>query len=247
MTHKKKIIIISISIGLAVAIAVTFIALSCTIWKPKTAQEWLNDFKNWLVMNKDTSEQKTEKSIVITEEGTEVARYYQLVEIKNQNDGTVAHLSVVEEFPTLETQEFDIYDEYYFIDGRMYMQRNVMEETNGTSFASSWDVFWEVVSENLGSTNYNFSENVFTDLVILHNDGIHSFTATISDENKIIFFVGAENLGDMSNISISMSMDDSFTFCACKITYTYKNTQLVELKTVKSEPTEIEIKDFVRG
>lgn len=247
MTHKKKFIIITISISLAVAIAVTFITLACTIWKPKTTQEWLNDFKNCLVMNKDTSEQKTEKSIVITEDGKEVARYYQIVEIKNQNNGTVAHLSVTEEFPTLETQEFDTYDEYYFIDGRMYMQRTVMEETNGTSFASSWDVFWEVVSENLGSVNYNFSENVFSDLVISHNNGVHSFTATISDENKIIFFAGAENLGDMSNINISMSMDDSLTYCECKITYTYKNTQFVELKTVKSEPTEIEIKDFVRG
>lgn len=52
MTHKKKILIISISIGLAVVIAVTFITLAFTVWmqKPKTTQEWLNDFKACLTM-----------------------------------------------------------------------------------------------------------------------------------------------------------------------------------------------------
>lgn len=69
MTQKKKILIISISVSLAVALAVIFITLAFTIWKPKikTTQEWLNDFKTCLVVEKDNSEQKTQKSITILE------------------------------------------------------------------------------------------------------------------------------------------------------------------------------------
>lgn len=101
MTHKKKLLIISISISLAVALAVTFITLAFTVWKPKvkTTQEWLNDFKACLVLSKDDSEQKTRKSITITEDGNTVAQYEHLVEIKNQNDEKVAHLSVTAKTP----------------------------------------------------------------------------------------------------------------------------------------------------
>ena len=101
MTHKKNLLIISISISLAVALAVTFITLAFTVWKPKvkTTQEWLNDFKACLVLSKDDSEQKTRKSITITEDGNTVALYEHLVEIKNQNDEKVAHLSVTEKTP----------------------------------------------------------------------------------------------------------------------------------------------------
>ncbi len=185
MTHKKKLLIISISIGLAVAIAVTFITLALTVWKqkPKTTQEWLNDFKACLVFQKNDNEQKTQKSITITEDGKEVAFYNHLVEIKTQNDEKVAHLSVKEEFPTLETTEFDTYDEYYFIGDTMYMQRVAAGETNGTSFGSTWEVFWEVVTENLGSINYDFAESNFSVLVLSHNEHTHSISAMISDSN----------------------------------------------------------------
>ncbi len=109
MTHKKKILIISISVGLAVAIAVMFITLAFTVWKPKvkTTQEWLNDFKDCLVLSKEDSEQKTHKSITITEGENTVALYEHLVEIKNQNDEKIAHLSVTEKFSTLNFS-FDI-------------------------------------------------------------------------------------------------------------------------------------------
>jgi len=239
MTRKKKVLIISISLSLAVVVAAVFITLALTVWKPKpkATQEWLDDFNQSLLIQKDGSEQKTEKFIVITENGVEVARYYQLVEIKNN----VAHLSTAEEYPSLETREFDIYDEYYLIDGTMYMQRTAMEENNGTSFISSLDVFWEVVSENLGSVKYDFSEKNFSDLNFVH-DGGHAFTAAVSEN----FFVGAENLSDMSDMKISMSIDEDFNLVECKITYLYKGTQNVEIKTCKSVPTEIEIKDFAK-
>lgn len=246
MTHKKKLLIILISISLAVAIAVTFITLALTVWKPKTTQEWLNDFKACLVLRQDESEQKTKKSITITEDGNAIALYSQLVEIKNQNDEKVAHLSVKEQFPTLETNEFDTYDEYYFICGTMYMQRVAADETNGTSFGSTWEVFWEVVKETLGSTNYNFTESNFTDLSLTHDEHNHSLSATISEENKYEFLAGAEGLADMSGISVSMVFNDETRYCELKIGYTYQNKQAVEIKITKSEPTDIEIKDFVQ-
>ena len=245
MTRKKKILIISISSSLAVAIAVVFIALACTIWKPKSTQEWLNDFKACLTMQKDDSEQKTERSISITEDGTEVARYYQIVEVRNQNEENVAHLSVIEKFPTLDTTDFDTYDEYYFIGGTMYMQRIAAGETNGTSFGSTLEIFWEVVSENLGSVNYNFTESNFTNLELTHEKNIHKLSALISEADKQSFFEGAENLLDMREISITMTYEDS-GHCEMQIKYKYHDKQSVTIEIVKSEPIDIEIKDFVQ-
>lgn len=246
--HKKKILIISISVSLAVALAVTFITLAFTVWKPKvkTTQEWLNDFKVCLVLSKDDSEQKTHKRITITEDENTVALYEHLVEIKTQNDEKVAHLSVKEEFPTLETDEFDTYDEYYFIGSTMYMQRIAAGETNGTSFGSTWEVFWEVVTENLGSTNYDFAESNFTDLTLTHNEHTHNMTATISDSNKYKFLAGAEGLADMSGINVTMTFDDETGYYDLKIGYMYQDKQSVEIKISKSEPIDIEIMDFVQ-
>ncbi len=248
MLTKKKVLIISLSIGLAVAIAVTFITLALTVWKPKrkTTQEWLNDFKACLVLHQDDSEQKTQKSITITEDGKEVALYNHLVEIKNQNDEKVAHLSVTERFPTLDTEEFDTYDEYYFISNTMYMQRIAAGETNGTSFGSTWEVFWQVVSENLGSTKYDFTESNFTDLSLSHEEHSHSLSATISDSNKDKFLVGAEGLADMSGINVHMTFNDESGYCDFKIGYTYQNKQSIEIRIMKSEPTDIVVKDFVQ-
>lgn len=248
MTHKKKLLIILISVSLAVALAVTFITLALTIWKqtPKTTQEWLNDFKACIVIQQDDSEQKTFKNITITEGGNTVALYEHLVEIKTQNDEKVAHLSVKEEFPTLETTEFNTYDEYYFIVDTMYMQRIAAGETNGTSFGSTWEVFWEVVNENLGSTNYDFAESNFTDLTLTHNEHTHNMTATISDGDKYKFFAGAEGLSDMSGISVTMTFNDETGYYDLTIGYTYQDKQSVEIKISKVEPTNIEIKDFVQ-
>lgn len=247
MRNKKTVLIIAIV--LAIAIAVMFTILAFTVWKTKekTTQDWLNDFKNSLVIQKNDSEQKMEKSIVITEDGTEVARYYQLVEIKNQNDSTVAHLSVSEEFPTLETREFDYHDEYYFIDGKMHMQRTTSDETSGTSFTSNWETFWEVASENIGSVDYNFSESLFTDLLLGHENGLHTLSASIAEDHKSLFFTDAENLDDMSLITVMMSMNSALQLQEFTIHYMYQDNQDVVLNIVSSEPTEIEIRDFVQS
>lgn len=248
MTHKKKILIISISVSLAVAIAVTFITLALTVWKqkPKTTQEWLDDFKSCLVTQQNDVEQRMLKNITINEDGNMVALYEHLVEIKNQGDEKIAHLSVTEKFPTLETDEFDTYDEYYFIAGTMYMQRIAAGETNETKFGSTWEVFWEVVNENLGSAKYNFSESTFTDLSLIHDEHTHSMTATISENNKYKFLSGTEGLTDMSGICVAMTFNDETGYYDLKLNYTYKDKQSIEIKVSKSEPTDIEIKDFVK-
>ena len=247
MAHKKKLLIISISISLAVAIAVMFITLAFTVWKPKTTQEWLNDFKNSLVTTQDSSEQKTEKTITITENETVVAYYYQLIEIKNQLQGNVAHFEINEEYPTLETDEFDIYDDYYLINDMMYMQRKSMGEANKTNFASTIEIFWEVVSENVGSSSYDFTESNFTDLQLTHNKNLHNLSASISDTNKYKFFIGAVGLADMSEITLSMIYNELSGCCELEINYIYQDTQSVNIQIIKSEPTEIQIKDFVTG
>lgn len=246
--HKKKLIIISLSAGAAVAIAATFIALGLTVWKPKkkSTQEWLYDFKNSLSANVGTDELKTEKSIIITEDGAEVARYFRLLEIKNQNGETVAHLSLTEEYPTLDTNEFNVNDEYYFIGGTMYIQRIAGEEKNGTDFASSWDVFWEVVNENAGSASYDFSQSNFTDLKLTHENGLHSLSASVPIEKKYSFFITSEEVADMSEIYISMTIDTSYSLIEFEMNYIYMDKQSVVIRTVNSEPGEIEIKDFVR-
>lgn len=43
MTSKKKLIIISLVSTLFV-LAVVFLSLGLTIWRPKSTEEWLNDF-----------------------------------------------------------------------------------------------------------------------------------------------------------------------------------------------------------
>ena len=272
MTHKKKSILISISICLVIIIASVFIALSFTVWESgnKSSQETtqpenpnpeqpnpeeptieepepdkLKDFNSVFKIQKDDSEQKTERSIVVTEDGVEVAKYYQVVEIRNQNNKNVAHLSVAEEFPTLETTEFDTYDEYYLIDGIMFMQRVSAGETSSTSFGSTIDVFWDVVSEYLGPASYNFAESYFTNLQLLHDGNIHKMSGLISDEHKSSFFEGAEILSDMSEISIAMTYEESGYF-DLQIEYEYQQKQHVTIRIIKSQPTEIEIKDFVQ-
>ena len=267
MTQKKKIIIAIISCACALIIA-TVVTLISTVWNPKfnkgnnsnsnnnqnnnennnekSLQEWLNDFSTSLIIENDYAEQKIEKIISITEDDEKVAQYYQLLEVKFQNEENIAHFIVLEEYPTLETQEFDINDEYYFIDDTMYMQRTVMEETFVTSFGATREAFWEVVNENLGGVSYNFAESNFDNIKITHTEKVHNFTASVSEEHKSGFFANTENLSDISNTEISMSIDDTFQLIEFKITYIYKEKQLVEICVSKSEPTEIEIKDFAR-
>lgn len=178
MTHKKRIIIIS-SVSAAVVIGMVFLILGLTIWRPKTTQEWLNDFKSSLAFNIENHNQKTEKNISITENEIEVASFYQLVEIKEQEQGTVAHILIKENYPTLETDEFNIFDEYYFLNGTMHMYRKSGGEEVVTDFASTWEVFWEIANENAGSAEYNFAENIFENLEILHEDNLHKMSANI--------------------------------------------------------------------
>lgn len=249
MTRKKNILILSISVGFAVILAVIFTSLGFTIWKPKkkSVQQWLYDFENSLAVSYNgTEERKTEKSIFITENGAEVALYSQLLEIKNQNEETVAHFSVYEKYPTLETNEFDICDEYYFINDTMYMQRTAGNEINGTEFTSTWEVFWQVVNENAGSLSYDFSESNFTDLLIAHENEKHILTASVPQEKKYGFFIDAEDVVDMNSITLSVIIDNNFSLLEFRMNYIFKDMQSVEIKLVKAEPTQIEIKDFVR-
>ena len=75
---------------------------------------------------------------------------------------------------------------------------------------------------------------------------MHNMTATISDSNKYKFLAGAEGLADMSGINVTMMFNDETGYYDLKIGYTYQDKQSVEIKISKSEPTDIEIMDFVQ-
>ncbi len=166
-TKKKIVIISSISVAL-VAVAIIFLVLGLTVWRKKEPQkttvEWLNDFSACLTFDKDNANQKFEKKILITESEIIVADYYALVEVYTQTQGTVGHIQIIEKFPSLNTEEFDTYDEYYFIDNTMYMRRDADGESVNTKFASTWEAFWEIPNDIFG--DYTFEESNFTAMKI---------------------------------------------------------------------------------
>lgn len=244
MTHKKRNIIIISAVSAVLVLASVFLSLGLTIWRPKTTEEWLNDFSSALVIKQNQSDRKTEKTIVISEGGAEVARYYQLVEVHMQGGRPVAHLIAKENFLNLGTTEFDTYDEYYFYDDTMYMRRENGGEITNTKFSSTWDVFWEVVSENMGKNAYHLEKDVLADLELTHDGGVHTLNANISDEKKETFFGKTENTNDMSAVSLNMQIDDVPTLISFKLSYTFKTTQNVTIEINALDPTEIVIDNF---
>lgn len=244
MTRKKRNIFIISAISIVIVVGIVFLSLGLTIWRPKSTEEWLNDFSTALIMKQDQSDQKTEKRIVIVEDGIEVARYYQLVEIHTQDGRPVAHLVAEEKFPSLGTTEFNTYDEYYFYDGTMYMSRDNGGEISSAKFNSTWEVFWQVVNENIGKNTYDLSKEVFVNYEISHDEGIHSLSAVVADDKKDKFFGGIDGIGEMTGVSIKIEINDTLEFVHSSFSYLFKGTQNVNIEIKSCEPTEINIKDI---
>lgn len=244
MTRKKRNIFIISAISIVIVVGIVFLSLGLTIWRPKSTEEWLKDFSTALIMKQDQSDQKTEKRIVIVEDGIEVARYYQLVEIHTQDGRPVAHLVAEEKFPSLGTTEFNTYDEYYFYDGTMYMSRDNGGEISSTKFSSTWEVFWQVVNENMGKNTYTLNKEVFINYDISHDNDIHLLSAVVADDKKEKFFNDIDGIGEMSGIEINIELNETLEFVTLNLSYLFKGTQNVKIEIKSCEPTEINIKDI---
>lgn len=244
MSHKRKLWIISAGVAAAVIITI-FTAMFCTVWRPKSKQEWLDIFQNSLAFSKDAMPQKTEKSISITEEGTEVANFYQLVEINEQDGKTVGHIVVEEKYPLQETSVFDIYDEYYFIDKTIYVFRKNGEDEVTTSFSSAWDAFWQIVQENTGAVNYAYNKEIFSDLEITHKNE-HSLYAKVLNEN-LSKFLGDANTENITDLSIGHLLNENLTLKNFNMLYTIDSKKKVTSQIARTTPEYIEIKDFAKG
>lgn len=246
MTHQKKKILILSAAAVIAAVAAVLITLAFTIWRPKNTREWLNDFQNSLIYNRNNMNQRIERQIQVTENEKQVSNFYQLVEIKEQEGGTVAHIIVQETYPGLDTLEFDIYDEYFFYNEVMYMYRKNGEDVVSTKFPSDWNVFWEIANENIGGTKYNFSEGILTDLEMSHAKGEHTLSAAVSEEKKREFFGGTEDRAVFTSVRFHMALNETLRLTKFEMTYAVENKQNVRTTITQKEPETILIKDFAK-
>ncbi len=244
MENKKKKTIAITAASVVIVLAATFVALGLTVWRPKSTDEWLRDFAASLTMPQGQEEQKYEKTITIEQDGQKASTFFQTVEIHIQDGRPVGHILVEEKYYGLGTTEFDVNDEYYFYDGKMYMRRSNGDDISNTEFTSNWDVFWEVACENWGNNGYVLKKTVFEKMKISHSKGIHKLTATVSSDNRKEFLGGAEDFKDISQAELAMSVNDGLQLVDFTLSYRYKDNQSVIINIVGKEPTQIEIKDF---
>lgn len=246
-SQRKKIIIISSISATLVAIAIVFLVLGLTVWRKKEPQktnaEWLSDFSASFAFDKDNANQKFEKKILITESDVLVADYYALVEVYSQEQGTVGHIQIIEKYPSLETQEFDTYDEYYFIDNTMYMRRDADGESVNTKFASTWEAFWEIPNDIFG--DYTFEESNFTAMKIENAKNNATLYAEINEDKKSAFFDNNTNADRISNAVIKMEIDSALALKKFEMNYLLKGKQNVSNIITRGVAGTIEIKDFV--
>ncbi len=240
---KKNIVIISIS-SVLIALTIVFLSLGLTIWKPRSTEEWLADFSSSLLLVQDQSNQKTEKTISIEENGVVVSSFYQLVEINNQDNKPVGHIIVEEKYPTIETNDFNTYDEYFFFDNTMHMRRTNGDEVVNANFSSTWAVFWEVVNESIGENKYVFEKALFNDFELKHKKGVHTLKTTLFEETKNKFFNNKEEANQFSDVSFVMSLDKDCKLIDFSLQYKLKQNQNVKVEIKKLQSTEIKIKDF---
>ncbi|MDE7394637.1 MAG: hypothetical protein K2M95_00750 [Clostridiales bacterium] len=243
----KKIIIISSISAAIVLVAIVFLVLGLTVWskkeKPKTTAEWLNDFSASLAFDKDNANQKFEKRILITESEIVVADYYALVEVHAQEQGVVGHIQIIEKYPSLDTEEFDTHDEYYFINDRMYMRRESNGESVQTSFASTWETFWAIPDDMFGK--YAFEEGNFSAIRIERADDHTALHAEIGEETKRAFFKDNTNADKISDATIDMEVDSALALKRFALHYSLKDTQTVSNIITRGVAETIQIKEFV--
>lgn len=247
LIQKKKIILICCTIAFVVIVGAVFLTLGLTVWSnkepQKTTAEWLNDFSESLAFDSNNANQKFEKSIRITESEVLVCDYYLLVEVHEQEQGIVGHIELIEKYPSLDTEEFDTYDEYYFINNTIYMRRESNGESVSTKFSSTWDAFWEIPSEMFG--HYVFKESLFAATKIDYvDDGVSLYTE-VANERKSEFFDKNTNADRITNAVIKMEIDNNSLLKKFELKYILKEKQNVSSIVTRGNADKIVIKEFV--
>lgn len=244
MKSTKAKIIIIVSLIVAVVLTAALLTLGFTVWRPKSAEEWLNDFSGSMTVHQGQDNQKLEKTIIIEEEGSKISSFLQTVEIYNQGGRPVGHIVMEELYFNLDTTEFDTYDEYLFYDGVMHMSRKNDDEITYTEFSSTWEIFWEVFNENWGNNKYSLDKALLEEFKINHSENTHTLTALVADNNRRAFFNDSEDFKDISKVGLEMSIDNNLKLIDFKLQYKYKEKQDVTIQIVSKESTYIEIEDL---
>jgi len=251
LTKVHIIIIGSVSVALVAGLIIGLVlGLRET---PRTTQEWLNEFRNAIdnfnLVNEDGSnlERRFERRIEIFDNDELIVQFHQSVEVAYQDEKLVARLKVTEEYPTLNTNEFNIRDEFYLIDSRMFALRVDGDSQQITHFESSMEIFFELVDNNIGGQGYEFNENNFDTLYITHSDNAHNMTANIAQERLSYFFIGNSNAVQFSDVSLEIFITDDLNLKSFTLRYTDSNGRNVIIQIRTLEPREMILGDWVQN
>lgn len=251
MKNKKVTISIIIILSLAIVAAGIFCAVIFWPQKPLTLQEQLNQFKASLKMinateadaNGNPSARNIIRNITITENGKIVAEYTQTFIIYIDGDGKLtAYLSVEEKYPTLNTKEFNIFDEYYLSNNVMYTRRVNDKDFTSSHFSSGIDTLFVVVFENIGNIVYDFTEDNFKPLtesatIISGDKNTRKLSALINEDKCGQFFGESVDVSELSDVKLEMNMTN-LKFDSLLLSYA-ENGRNVVIRIISSEPVPI--------
>ena len=248
MTKKKKIILFASIAGAVLAVAAVFIALGCTVWrssgKKRTEEEWLAVFAASMPYDTQNLSQKTERSVCVYEGETLVAENYLLVEVNEQAEGTVGHIVQRDTYPALETEEFNVADEYLFINGTMRMRRENGNDTVRSEFASDWNAFWQVATEN--ARTYVLQRDLFAAFSVQSDKRGAELTATVAESGVLAFFGNAENAAGVRDVTLRMALDENDRLAELQLNYARENGQSVRNTVRRGASEGIAVADIAR-
>lgn len=214
---------IIISAAVTVVLA-TGIICGIVFGMPKSQQlttlEWLTLFKTGLEVALSAKDEENNvvpinivREIEISDNVIVVAKFKQNLQITVEDGQIKALLAIEEQYPTLETTQDNIQDEYYLIGNEMYIRRQCGEDVQSSQFDSDLDILLTVASENLGNAKYNFDEDNFLPVengkgIITHDGNVHKINAIINQDYCRKFFGESASVDGMSNVRIQMQMTD---------------------------------------
>lgn len=242
---RKKIIILVVVVTFIVATVSTFTALGLTIWKGRSTEEWLELFSASLVFDKSNKNQSVEKRVFIEQNGVIIAEYNQLVELKEQLEGIIGHIASQEIYPQESSKEFDIFDEYYFVNETIFMQRKIKDEIIESRYSADLNTFWAIATDNMKDMKYALNKEVFEKFQISNKKNEPKLSATVYS-NKQLDFLQDEALSKrVSNLNIEIIMTKELTLKSGNITYLLDGDKKVVTTMIKNVAEDIVIKDFV--
>lgn len=217
MKSRKKIVALICTIVSLLLVSV-IIVLTFTIWLPQKSmtdlmviiQDSLQDISlNELEVDSQTNPVSLERTIQIKDSKQVVAIFNQVLELDCRSEQQKAYLTVTEEYPTLPIPSDNIYDEYYFDNGTMYVRRINDGEDLRSNFESTLQVLFDVAKENLSENSYSFSENYFQVIdgqkLISEINGEVVLNAQVNEE-YIDDFLGQDDANGVEKLTIEMHL-----------------------------------------